>query len=92
MSLFALVSNDAVLKVGSFAELHGLASEQAKRGGRVWLRRAVPDEKAGDTRGWAVRISAAGMSDLLHCLDEEDAQTTLRAMRAHSIRARIVRV
>ena len=92
MSVFAVVSNDVVLTVGPYAEVHALATEQAKRGNRVALRQATPAEKGLDTRGWAVRVYAAGVSDLLHCLDQDDAQVTLREVRANGIRAQIVRV
>ena len=92
MSVFAVVSNDVVLTVGPYAEVHALATEQAKRGNRVALRRATPAEKGLDTRGWAVRVSAANVSDLLRCLDGDDARSVLREIRGNGVSAEIVRV
>jgi len=92
MSLFAVVSNDVVLTIGPFAQVTALADEQRKRGTQVIVRRTKPQDHAVTPADWAVRVFAAGMSDLLHCLDQDDAQATLREVRANGMRAQIVRV
>ena len=90
MSLFTLLSNDAVLRVGPFAEITALAGAQRKTGRQVRVRRATADEQA--SRGWAVRLFAAGTSDLLRCLDEDDATTTLAQVQAAGLRAEVIHI
>ncbi len=92
MSLFTVVADNVVLSVVPFPEAAALANEQRQRGCRVAIHRATPQEQAAVARGWAVRVYAAGTSDVLHCLDQDDAQETLRQVRAFGLRAEIVRV
>ena len=92
MSLFTVLSNNVVLTVAPFAEASALANEQRRRGCRVRVHRATPAEQAVVSRGWAVRLYAAGQSDVLRCLDYEDALTTLREVRAGGLRAEVVRL
>lgn len=91
MSLFEVVSNDVVLTTVPFAQATALANEQRKQGTQVIVRRARAKLHVQPARGWAVQLFAAGKTDVLHCLDEEDAQATLRAVRSNGIRARVVR-
>ncbi len=91
MSLFEVVSNDVVLTTGPFAQATALANEQRKQGTQVIVRRARSKLRMQPARGWAVQLFAGGATDVLHCLDEEDAKITLAALRAHGIRARVVR-
>ena len=90
MSLFTVVSNDVVLTVGPYAQVHTLASEQARHGNRVTLRRASPDEHG--VGHWVVHVYGAGKRDVLHCLDEDDARKTLRELPALGLRAEIARI
>ena len=91
MSLFEVVSNDVVLTTVPFAQATALANEQRKQGTQVIVRRARARLRVQPARGWAVQLSGSGKIDVLQCLDEEDAKITLAALRAHGIRARIVR-
>lgn len=89
MSLFALVSNDVVLAVGPYAQVHPLASEQARQGNQVTLHRVSPNETGTGCCSWVVQIRAAGITDVLHCLDEDDAQETLRQVRELGLHAEV---
>jgi len=91
MSDFVLIANGVVLTVGPYARLTAAAREQAQRGQQVTLRRATPADKRSAARTWAVEVSAADQTDVLACQDEADARTTLAAVMANGIRARIVR-
>ncbi len=90
MSLFAAVSRDRVLRVGPFDEIAALARQASAAGDPIRVRPAKRSEQL--PRGWAVQVSAAGITDLLQCLDEADARTTLDAVRAHGVRAEVVRL
>lgn len=90
MALFEVVSSDGVLSVGPFGSMTALAREQGQRGVQVTVRRAAAPPTAPATRGWAVRICVAGTTDVLHCLDQEDALATLHAVQALGLRATIV--
>ena len=92
MSLFTVVSDNVVLNVVPFPEATALADEQRRRGCRVAVHRATRAEQAAASSGWAVQVHAAGQSDLLRCLDYDDATTTLREVRRNGLRAEIVRV
>lgn len=90
MSLFAAVSREHVLRVGPFDEIAALARQASASGDPVRVRPARRSEQL--PHGWAVQVSAAGTTDLLQCQDEADARATLAAVRAHGIRAEVVRL
>ena len=93
MSLFTLVSNGTPVSSGRFDEIAKMAAEERQSGHRVKIHRTTPAERTSLSRSrWAVRVYAAGQSDVLQCQDHDDAVTTLRKVRSEGVRASIVRV
>lgn len=90
MSLFSVVADNVVVSVVPFSEATAVAAEQRQRGCRVAVHRARPEEQRAGT--WAVRLYAADTSDILHCLDYDDALATLREVHRGGVRAEIVRI
>jgi len=98
---FTVVSDGTILSIGPFQKVSALAVRERRQGHEVSVRRATPAELTRLSSrplspprgvGWAVKVKMAGRSDLLHCLDAEDAQQALREVRANGVRAEIVRV
>ncbi len=101
MAQFTMVSDGRILSIGSFEDVTSLATQERAAGHRVCVHRTRPADLASlpqgrtpsfDTRGFAVRLRQAGRTDLLHCLDAEDAQAVLEEIRSRGVQAKIVRV
>lgn len=96
MSLFTMVSDGVVARVSSFEDIVKLAADARLSGHRVSVHRSTPAELAlislQATRGWAVALSMGGRSDVLRCMDEEEARALLPDIRAYGVTANIVRL
>ena len=93
MSLFTLISDGIPVSCGTFDEVAKMAAAERLSGHQVHVHRTTPAEQTLLSQPtWAVRVSVAGTHDVLHCLDRDDAVTTLKAVHAEGVRASLVRV
>ena len=93
--MFTLLSDGEVKCVASFDKAKKMARRESLSGHKVSIHKATKAERilaARRNRGWAVEVQMAGVKDWMECLDNEDAVTTLSAVREHGVSARIIRI
>jgi len=93
MSSFSVVSDGAVVSVGSFDQIRVLAALERAEGHQVCVRRSTSLELAHEAAhlGWAVEVRMRDHRDVLQCLDNADAHRVLQEVRDNGVNAQIVR-